>query len=173
VYEGSRSLHFSRLKHFRRFATRYEKLNKTSKLSSPLHARGRTCSNMSIQTQSNCRPLCHLTHSDGDVLVAVSRGFVCPASYARSIRCSSQRENAVCPQLTLGTERVWGLQLPDQQGCTNRTERRNLAKQFHRMMLAALGQQGASRLLTHRLQQIQLLIEPFGPETNSGFRDIV
>jgi hypothetical protein len=41
------------------------------------------------------------------------------------------------------------------------------------MMLAALGQQVASRLLTHRLQQIQLLIEPFGPETNSGFRDLV
>ena len=39
-------------------------------------------------------------------------------------------------------------------------------------MLAALGQQIVSRLLTHRLQQIQLLIEPFGSETNSGFRDL-
>ena len=41
----------------------------------------------------------------------------------------------------------------------NRTDRRNLAKQFHGIMLAALAQQIASRLLTHRLQQIQLLIE--------------
>src|SRR6202166_775941 len=83
-----------------------------------------------------------------------------------------QRETTVSPQLTLGTETVWRLQLRNQQGRTNRTDRRNLAKQFHGMMLAALGQQIASRLLTHRLQQIQLLIEPFGPETNSGFRDL-
>jgi hypothetical protein len=60
----------------------------------------------------------------------------------------------------------------DQQGCTNRTDRRDLAKQFHGMMLTTLGQQGASRLLTHRLQQIQLLIDPFGPQTNSGFPDL-
>lgn len=83
-----------------------------------------------------------------------------------------QRETTVSPQLALGTETVGRLQLRNQQGCTNRTDRRNLAKQFHGMMLAALGQQIASRLLTHRLQQIQLLIEPFGPETNSGFRDL-
>ena len=83
-----------------------------------------------------------------------------------------QRETTVRPQLALGTETVWRLQLRDQQGCTNRTDRRNLAKLFHGLMLAALGQQVASRLLTHRLQQIQLLIEPFGPETNSGFRDL-
>src|SRR5258708_39372301 len=69
-----------------------------------------------------------------------------------------QRETTVSPQLTLGTETVWRLQLRNQQGCTNRTVRRNLAKQFHGMMLAALGQQVVSRLLTHRLQQIQLLI---------------
>jgi hypothetical protein len=36
-------------------------------------------------------------------------------------------------------------------------------------MLAALTQQVASRFLSHRLQQIQLLIEPFGPQTNSAF----
>jgi hypothetical protein len=35
-------------------------------------------------------------------------------------------------------------------------------------MLAALHQQVASRCLTYRLQQIQLLIEPFGSQTNSG-----
>ena len=46
-----------------------------------------------------------------------------------------QRETTVSPQLTLGTETVWSLQLRDQQGCTNRTDRRNLAKQFNGMML--------------------------------------
>src|SRR5258705_9602741 len=83
-----------------------------------------------------------------------------------------QRETTVSPQLTLGTETVWRLQLRNQQGCTNRTDRRNLAKQFHGMMLAALCHQVASGLLTHRLQHIQFLQEPFGPETNSGLRDL-
>src|SRR5260370_16380669 len=78
-----------------------------------------------------------------------------------------QRETTVSPQLALGTETVGRLQLRDQQGCTNRTDRRNLAKQFHGMMLSALAQQVPLRLLTHRLSQIQLLIEPFGPETKS------
>ncbi len=41
-----------------------------------------------------------------------------------------QRETTVSPQLALGTKTVWRLQLRDQQGCTNRTDRRNLAKQF-------------------------------------------
>ena len=41
-----------------------------------------------------------------------------------------------------------------------------------RIRVAFLLLQIASRLLTHRLLQIQLLIEPFGPETNSGFRDL-
>src|SRR5260370_4801290 len=78
-----------------------------------------------------------------------------------------QRETTVSPQLALGTETVWRLQLRDQQGCTHRTDRRNLAQQFHGMMLAALGPQALSRLLTHRLQQITLLREPFGPPANS------
>ena len=42
-----------------------------------------------------------------------------------------QRETTLFAKLALGTETVWRLQLRDQQGCTDRTDRRNLAKQFH------------------------------------------
>jgi transposase len=41
---------FSRLKHFRRCATRYEKSNRTSKPSSPLLAPGYTCSYIYVDT---------------------------------------------------------------------------------------------------------------------------
>src|SRR5450759_981708 len=37
-------------------------------------------------------------------------------------------ETAIRPQLSLGTEPVWRLQQGDEQGGTNRTDRRNLAK---------------------------------------------
>ena len=85
---------------------------------------------------------------------------------------SLECETTVRPQLALATETVWGLQQRHQQRGTNRTDRRNLAQQLHGMMLAALDQQVASRLLTHRMQPIQLLIAPFDSETNSGFQDL-
>src|SRR5260370_29025269 len=44
-----------------------------------------------------------------------------------------QRETTVSPQLALATATVWRLQLRDQQGCTNRTDRSNLPKHFQRM----------------------------------------
>ena len=47
---------FSKLKHLRRFATRYEKLNRTSKLSSPSHAHGYISSYMSIRPRPNRGP---------------------------------------------------------------------------------------------------------------------
>ena len=37
-----------------------------------------------------------------------------------------QRETTVSPQLTLGTETVWRLQLRNQQGCTNRADREGI-----------------------------------------------
>ena len=81
-------------------------------------------------------------------------------------------ETTVGPQLPLGTEPVWCLQQRHQQRCTYRTDGRNLAQQFDGIMFVALRQQIASRFLAHRLQQIQLLIIPFSPPTNSGFLDL-
>ena len=49
-------------------------------------------------------------------------------------------ETAIGPQLSLGTKTVWGLQQPYQQGSTNRTDRRNLAQEFHALVLAAFQQ---------------------------------
>lgn len=81
-------------------------------------------------------------------------------------------ETAVGPQLSLGTEPMWGLQQRHQQGSTDRTDGRNLAQQFDGMVFVALPQQIAPRLLPHRLQQIQLLVEAFGSQTNSGFLNL-
>jgi hypothetical protein len=78
-------------------------------------------------------------------------------------------ETAVSPELSLAAETIWGLQQGHQQGSTNRSDRRNLAKQLDARMPAALQPQVGSRWLAHRLQQIQLLIQPLGAEPNSGF----
>ncbi len=61
-------------------------------------------------------------------------------------------ETTVSPQLALGTETVGCLQQGNQQGGTNRTDRRNLPQHFHGIMFAALSQQIASRFLAHRLE---------------------
>jgi hypothetical protein len=45
-------------------------------------------------------------------------------------------KTAVGPKLTLGAEAMGCLQYGYQQGGANRTDRRNLAKQFDRRMLA-------------------------------------
>jgi hypothetical protein len=39
-------------------------------------------------------------------------------------------------------------------------------------MFPALPQQIAARSLPQRLQRIQLLVEPLGPQVNSGFYDL-
>ena len=74
--------------------------------------------------------------------------------------------------LALGAETVWRLQQRDQQGGTNWTDRGNLPQQLHGLMPVALHQQVVARLLTHRLQQIQLLVKPFGPSSNSRFYNL-
>src|ERR1017187_9324278 len=71
-------------------------------------------------------------------------------------------ETTVCPQLSLCPETMWCLQQRHQQGSTDRTDGRNLAQQFDGMVFVALPQQIVPRLLPHRLQQIQLLVEAFG-----------
>ena len=67
-------------------------------------------------------------------------------------------ETAVGPKLPLGTEPMGCLQYGHQQGGANRTDRRNLAKQFDRRMLATFPQQLASCCLAYRLETIQLLV---------------
>src|SRR5207344_480177 len=69
------------------------------------------------------------------------------------------RKTAVCPKLALGTEAMGCLQYGHQQGGANRTDRRNLAKQFHCRMFATFPQQLASCCLAHGLQTIQLLVQ--------------
>lgn len=49
-------------------------------------------------------------------------------------------ETAVGPQLALGAKTVRGLQQCYQQGCSDRANRRNLAKSIDRRMLVALPQ---------------------------------
>jgi len=65
---------------------------------------------------------------------------------------------AARPKLALGAKPVWRLEQGHQEWCPNRTDRRNLAKQFHGCMLATFQQQLVARFQTQRLQTIQLLI---------------
>src|SRR5580765_8800681 len=58
-------------------------------------------------------------------------------------------KTAVGPKLALGTEAMGCLQYGHQQGGANRTDRRNLAKQFQCRMLAAFPQQLAPCCLAH------------------------
>lgn len=57
---------------------------------------------------------------------------------------------SLSPGLSLAAKTVRGVQQCHQQGSTNRADGRNLTKQLHGRMLAALDQQVASRLLAHR-----------------------
>src|SRR6516225_11117034 len=67
-------------------------------------------------------------------------------------------KTAVGPKLALGTEAMGCLQQGHQQGGANRTDRRNLAKQFHRRMLATFPQQLAPCCLAERFETIQFLV---------------
>jgi len=69
------------------------------------------------------------------VVIQTAHGDALPVSYQLPSReavltavMSLDCETTVSPQLSLGTETVWRLQQPHQQGSTNRTDRRNLAQ---------------------------------------------
>ena len=71
-------------------------------------------------------------------------------------------KTAVSPKLALGTEAMGCLQQDHQQGGANRSDRRNLAKQFDRRMLLTFPQQLASCCLAQGFETIQLLIQMLG-----------
>src|SRR4029077_10922180 len=64
------------------------------------------------------------------------------AALAAVIRLDGK--TAVCPKLALAAEAMGCLQQGHQQGGANWTDRRNLAKQFHCLMLATFPQQFVS-----------------------------
>src|ERR1700690_4644712 len=85
---------------------------------------------------------------------------------------SLQSQTAVGPELPLGAEAMRGLNESDQQSCSDRTNRRNLAQQIRRVVLLALPQQIASDLLTKSLQCVELLIVELCPAAHAGFGDL-
>jgi hypothetical protein len=52
------------------------------------------------------------------------------------------------------------------------SDRRNLPQQLHGLTLVTLHHQVWARLLTHWLEQIQLLVEPFGSQSNPKLRKL-
>src|ERR1700690_29815 len=85
---------------------------------------------------------------------------------------SLQSQTAVGPELPLGAEAMRGLNESDQQSCSDRTNRRNLAQQIRRVVLLALHQQIASDLLTKNLQCVELPIAEIRPGAYAGFSDL-
>src|ERR1700690_467430 len=85
---------------------------------------------------------------------------------------SLQSQSAVGPELPLGPEAMRRLNQGDQQGCPNRTNRRNLAQQSHRSVFLTLRQQIAPHLLTQNLQCIELLVAELCPAAYAGFGDL-
>ena len=82
-----------------------------------------------------------------------------------------QRQAAVAPQLSLGAEAVRRLDEREQQSCTNRPDRGDLAQQFRGAMLPAFGQQTLPGLLVQRPQRVELLVVKFRPAAHTGFAD--
>jgi hypothetical protein len=103
-----------------------------------------------------------------------SRGFALaclPFLWGSSVRLD--RKTTVIPQLALGTETVGCLQQRYQQSGTKSDRSRGSgAAMSQSLMPAALLKQIAARLMAHRLEQIQLLIQPFPPPVNSRLRDL-
>jgi hypothetical protein len=79
---------------------------------------------------------------------------------------------AVGPQLSLAAEAVRRLQNRNQLRCANRTDRRNLAQQFRRLVLGALGQQFAAHLLPQRSERIELLVVNLRAAANTRFAEL-
>ena len=85
---------------------------------------------------------------------------------------SLQSQAAVGPELPLRTKTVRRLNQGDQQGRTDRTDRRNLAQQIRCAVLLALRQQIPSSLLADRLQRVELLVVELRPAAYAGFGDL-
>src|SRR5258707_3034489 len=84
-----------------------------------------------------------------------------------------QGQAAVAPQLSLGAEPVWRLDEREQQSCTNRPDRWDLAQQLRCVVLSALGQQLSPRLLVQEQQGIELLVVKLRPAAHAGLGDFL
>src|SRR6266851_6967278 len=81
-------------------------------------------------------------------------------------------KTAVFPQRPLGAEAVRRLQDAQQHGCPDRTERRDLAEPFPRLVFLTLGEQIPPHFLAQRSQRIELLVVKLGPPAHSQFADL-
>src|SRR5262252_7892676 len=83
-----------------------------------------------------------------------------------------QPQAAVLPQLSFGAEAVRRLHHRDQNGCPDRTDPRNLAQQFPRLVLPALSQEIFPHLLAQEMHDIELLVVVFGASPDADFADL-
>src|ERR1700676_1170070 len=74
--------------------------------------------------------------------------------------------------MSLCAESVRCLDQRDQQRCSDRTDPRNLAKQFPRLVLLTFHHQTPSYLLAQGPQSIQLLVVVFGASPHTSFADL-
>jgi hypothetical protein len=82
-----------------------------------------------------------------------------------------QGQAAVRPELPLGAEPVWCLYKREQESCTNRPDRWDLAQQLCCVVLPVLGQQLSPRLLVQEQQCVELLVVHLGPVAHAGLGD--
>src|SRR5271163_2432296 len=94
--------------------------------------------------------------ANGDLFLRSCELSVDPTVIGAALCLDAQ--SAIAPQRPLAAETVRGLQNAQQYGCSDRTDRGNLAEQFPRLVFLALRQQLPPHLLTHRSQCIQLLV---------------
>src|SRR3984893_11360515 len=87
-------------------------------------------------------------------------------------RGSFQCQTTVGPQSSLGAKTMWRLQQSNEQSRPYRSDRRNLAQQFHRAVFSAFRQQISSYLLAQRPQGVQLLVVDLRPAMHAGFCDL-
>ena len=80
-----------------------------------------------------------------------------------------QPQAAIGPQLPLGTEPMGRLHQCDQLSRPNRTDTRDLAKQFGCVMLPALGQKILPHFTAQALQRVQLLVIVLGATAHASF----
>src|ERR1700675_2575667 len=81
-------------------------------------------------------------------------------------------KTAVPPERSLGAKTMRCLDQRNQQRRPNRTDRRDLAEQFARLVLLTLGQQIAPDCLAQDSQGIELVVIKFCPAEHSYLGDL-
>jgi|SRR5215475_7396489 len=99
--------------------------------------------------------------ADGDHLLGASELSADHAVLRTVARFQSQ--TTLGPELPFGAEPVWRLNEREQQDCSNRTDRRDLAQQPRGVVFFAFGEQLLSHLLMPNPQAVKLLVVELGP----------